>query len=104
MKPKKKTAVKAVKKTEAATVSNAPETGAAKRFKVWENGWEHGARIVAADEPTAAALDYCAAAYPEPECNRCASVSMSEAALFGRVRVFLRDSKPVPYVFTEEVK
>lgn len=101
--PAKQT-VKVAKTPEAVTVAAKPGATVSRRFKVWANGWENAARVITAAEPTAAALDYCAAVYPVIEGNRCASVSASESALGGVVRVFIRDSKPVPYLFTEEVK
>lgn len=114
-KPKKKAAAKApakqtvkvAKPAEAVKVAAIPGAKPSRRWKVWENGWENGARVIAADEVTAAALDYCAAAYPavpEPGSNRCSTVKATEAALGGVVRVFMNDSKPVPYLFAEEVK
>lgn len=102
MKPKKAAAKAAKVKPEAVTAPvNAKES---RLFRVWEPLHEIGAREIRAAEPTAAALDFCATVYPEKDGNRCASVNMSESDILGRVRVFMTNNKPVPYLFAEEVK
>lgn len=103
-KPKKTKAAAPVAKVkpEAAPVAASPK--GSRRFKVWNPDHENAARIVSAEEPAAAALEFMREAYPDLIGNRSASVAASEWALGGRVRVFLRDSKPVPYLYAEELK
>lgn len=99
-KNKKKTVAKTTaKQPEAVASRNAPRV-----YRVWEPSHEIGAREIRADEPTAAALEFCATVYPAEPGNRCASVAASESDILGRVRVFLSNNKPVPYLFAEEVK
>lgn len=94
----RKAAAKATAKP-AARAATEP-TPARKRWKVWEPGWETGARTVEGSEPTEAALNYCAEAYPNPPGNRCASVTGVYAGERVR-RVFMTNGKPVHYLFVE---